>query len=360
MKVHMGEAELAGRFEDAVYHIEHHNQDLNFVGKYALSELPRQHGYKVVLTGEGADEQFAGYPTYLPDYLREPDGWLKMEDEKRAKLVTEHDEAIKAFYQALGGTTRYFGPNKLNSLSTPAWMLAFTPPLAFFAPWVRDQFSSVNALDTVTNNLDGIALDRIMRRWHPLHSALYVWTKGHLANQFLSCLGDRVEMAHSVEARTPFLDHVLSGYVNSLPPNLKIRADGKGGYIEKFALREAVRPFVTTEIYERRKHAYAAPTQYSRDGPIRILLDRLITRDNVEALGFLDWEVVREMMGNAFGDADVEADADAGVGANGHARGNVNGDTNGEGNVYAWRMILIVAEWVVLCKRFGVKRAVVR
>ena len=319
--------------------------------------MPRQHGYKVVLTGEGADEHFAGYPTYLPDYLREPDGWLEMDQEKRAKLVIDHDERIKAFYQALGGTTRYFGENKLNNLSTPAWMLAFTPPLAFFAPWIRKSFSSVNALDTVTNNLDGIARDRITRRWHPLHSALYVWTKGHLANQFLSCLGDRVEMAHSIEARTPFLDHVLSEYVNSLPPNLKIRADGKGGFIEKFALREAVKPFVTTEIYERRKHAYAAPTQYSRDGPIRMLFDRLVTRDNVEALGFLDWEVVRGMMGKAFGDADFEDNTDAVVKANGHLGGKVRGDTDEEGNVYAWRMILIVAEWVVLSKRFGVRRA---
>ncbi len=51
-KVHMSEAELAKRFEDAVYHIEHQPYELNFVGKYALSELTRQHGYKVVLTGE--------------------------------------------------------------------------------------------------------------------------------------------------------------------------------------------------------------------------------------------------------------------------------------------------------------------
>lgn len=53
-KVHMSEAELAKRFEDAVYHIEHQPYELNFVGKYALSELTRQHGYKVVLTGEPA------------------------------------------------------------------------------------------------------------------------------------------------------------------------------------------------------------------------------------------------------------------------------------------------------------------
>lgn len=72
-KKHMNEAELAARFEDATWHCEHHNPDLNYVGKYALSEVPQELGFKVVLTGEGADEQFGGYPMYLPDYLREQD-----------------------------------------------------------------------------------------------------------------------------------------------------------------------------------------------------------------------------------------------------------------------------------------------
>ena len=47
--------------------------NLNFVGTFALSCVPRKHGYKVVLTGEGADEQFAGYPMYVPDFLNERD-----------------------------------------------------------------------------------------------------------------------------------------------------------------------------------------------------------------------------------------------------------------------------------------------
>ena len=50
-KKHMNEAELAKRFEDATWHCEHHYPDLNFIGKFALSELPREHGFKVVLTG---------------------------------------------------------------------------------------------------------------------------------------------------------------------------------------------------------------------------------------------------------------------------------------------------------------------
>lgn len=60
--VPVGEAELADNLEQAVYHAEHHNQNLNFVGKFLLSRMVHAHGYRVVLTGEGADEQFASYP----------------------------------------------------------------------------------------------------------------------------------------------------------------------------------------------------------------------------------------------------------------------------------------------------------
>ncbi|KAL8846318.1 MAG: hypothetical protein Q9221_008584 [Calogaya cf. arnoldii] len=56
--------------------------------------------------------------------------------------------------------------------------------------------------------------------WHPMHSAQYNWNKSSLANILPSCLGGRIEMAYSVEARTPFLDHHLIEYVNKLPPSV--------------------------------------------------------------------------------------------------------------------------------------------
>ena len=53
-KKHMNEVELAKRFEEATWHCEHHYPDLNYIGKFALSELPREHGFKVVLTGNSS------------------------------------------------------------------------------------------------------------------------------------------------------------------------------------------------------------------------------------------------------------------------------------------------------------------
>lgn len=257
----MGEAELAAYFEDATYHCEHHMPDLNYIGKFALSEVPREVGFKVVLTGEGSDENFAGYnPTYLPDYLREPDvSWPAnpLPEEKRERLREEMEALAERNYKAIGmdcvRTETSVAERMLNGIKTPAYMTAWGFDVC--APWTYDVHGIFDPRLTVANDVDGRTRDTMMNKWHPLNSAMYVWSKGHLANSFLSCLGDRTEMAHSLEARTPFLDHHLTEYVNGLPPSVKIRWDEKDQrFVEKWILREASKPFITKELYERKKH----------------------------------------------------------------------------------------------------------
>ncbi|KAI9656131.1 MAG: hypothetical protein M1831_004702 [Alyxoria varia] len=335
-KILMDENELARRFEDATWHTEHHFADLNTVGKFALSELPRAHGFKVVLTGEGADENFGGYPLYLPDYLREADlAWpsaaTDLPDEKRTRICREKDEEIAEFYENIGadGQNREesSASRQLNNISTVASMAAFSFNL--WAPWTQ-YYGRADPRLTIAHNANGRVRDAIAREWHPLHSAQYVWTKGHLTNIFLTSLGDRTEMAHSVEARTPFLDHELTEYVSGLPPSVKIRYDKRSGeFVEKWILREAARPFITNELYERKKHAYSAPTSWPEGGPLRKLMDGLVTKENVEQLGFVSWEGAKDLVRKAF----VEKDSKA------------------------LRFTLLVAGWVVLGKRFGVKKA---
>jgi asparagine synthase (glutamine-hydrolysing) len=215
-------------------------------------------------------------------------------------------------------------------------MSSFTPDPSLFA------VSRVSSpLDTIARNIAPHIQQAIRQHWHPLHSAQYVWQKGHLANQFLSGLGDRVEMSHSVEARTPFLDHVTTGYVNGMPPEMKIRErthEGKTVYVEKYALREAVKPFVTQEVYTRTKHAYTAPTTYPIDGPIHRLLSRLVNKDNIDKLGFVQWDTVQALLTAAFKPADGVA-----AGA----------------TIWAWRQLVMVAQWVVLGQRFGIAPVVV-
>jgi asparagine synthase (glutamine-hydrolysing) len=83
---------------------------------------------------------------------------------------------------------------------------------------------------------------------------MYLWTKLVFPSVMLGPLGDRSEMGHSIEGRLPMLDTELVEFVKRLPVETKIR-----GTIEKHVLREAVRPFVTKRVYQRRKHPFIAP-----------------------------------------------------------------------------------------------------
>ncbi|KAK3062768.1 hypothetical protein LTS18_003402 [Coniosporium uncinatum] len=141
-------------------------------------------------------------------------------------------------------------------------------------------------------------------------------------------------MAHSIEARTPFLDHHLTEYISGLPPSMKIRYEaGRNGedsrFVEKYILREAAKPFITKELYERRKHPYSAPTTYPEGGPLHKLFKRLLTRAKVEQLGFVEWAKAEGLVERAFAGNEPSA----------------------------MRVALCVAQWVVIAERFSIGRA---
>ena len=135
-------------------------------------------------------------------------------------------------------------------ISSCLWTVTIAP----FASWTK-QYGQMSVQETRAYNAGGKSLDLINTVWHPLHTAQYVWTRSILPNLILTSMGDRMEMAHSIEGRTPFLDHHLTHYANFLPPSTKVRLDVETGAInEKWVLREAAKPYITREMYERRKH----------------------------------------------------------------------------------------------------------
>lgn len=140
----------------------------------------------------------------------------------------------------------------LNNTSIASNLWAVT--MAYFAPWTR-VFGDLEPQETRARNPNGRVLSAMNSKWHPLHTSQYIWSRSILPNLILTCMGDRMEMAHSIEGRPPFLDHLLTEYVNRLPPSTKIRVNpDTGEVVEKWILREAGKPFITEEVYKRKKH----------------------------------------------------------------------------------------------------------
>jgi len=102
--------------------------------------------------------------------------------------------------------------------------------------------------------LEGLDLPAVLDGRDTLNKSLFVWAKSFLPNYILNLLGDRMEMAHSIEGRVPFLDHRVVECVGRAPVSMKIR-----GMTEKYLLREAAKPVITDTVYRRQKHPFLSP-----------------------------------------------------------------------------------------------------
>lgn len=123
----------------------------------------------------------------------------------------------------------------------------------FFSPELRAELAGYDAAEEMASLLpDGFA------RWHPLHQAQYLETRFLLPGYILSSQGDRMAMAHGVEARFPFLDHRLVEFAANLPPGTKLR-----GLREKHILREVAAGLLPASIAARPKQPYRAPDSAS-------------------------------------------------------------------------------------------------
>ncbi|KAI8977412.1 asparagine synthase [Mycotypha africana] len=305
-KLSLTEDDLLSSFEESVWHVEQPQFNLNSVGKFLLSEFARDQGYKVVLTGEGSDEHFAGYSFFHGDYLLEPDhssphgfGTLS-EADREIRLSTFGKNAEFAKYSEnlinMEKTEKLDKTRKMvNNIKTHMLVgTALSMPSEFYHQAAITECGQPNAPLAMAEAVSGVARAKANSKWHPLHTALYLEGRTFLGNYLCNNLGDRCEMAHSIEARTPFMDHVLCEYVNGLPPSLKIKAEEDGTLNEKWVLKEAVKPFITEELYKRTKHPYIAPSSKGQNPKTVELVNRLISREKIDRLGWADTEKILE------------------------------------------------------------------
>jgi len=219
-----------------------------------LSELVRASGYKVVLTGEGADEMFAGYDVFKLDKVRR--FWARQPDSQcRPQLLRR---LYPYLAQDLGRAGRML-PNVfragLTETDDPLYShrLRFdhaARALRFFDPDALRRASATGSpLDTVCARLPAD-----FGRWSPLGRAQYLEIITFLTGYLLHSQGDRMLMGNSVEGRFPFLDHRVAEFAARLPESAKL-----SGLREKYLLRRAVRPLLPADIVAREKRPYRAP-----------------------------------------------------------------------------------------------------
>ncbi|KAJ7657352.1 putative asparagine synthase [Mycena polygramma] len=313
VKVEATEAGLVNALEESIWHTEQVNATFHGAGKQLLSKAIRDAGFKVALSGEGSDELFGGYPWFTLDFLRDADPagaslGIALPSEAERATMTAEIHAARGMDQLLMNA-KLTPPSLLNINSHIIASETFFPtdPPIFRPEIFATGIERTNVARCVEEDVDArVRHNSVSGTWHSLHVSQYVTAKTALGRKILNFSGDRNDMSHSVESRVSFLDHHLVDYINSLPPSLKImpiagEKPGQWILVEKWILRQAVKPFITEEIYLRKKVSYNPPplpaaASPSALNPLQKHLQARITQADVEKLGFVDWPYVRDLL----------------------------------------------------------------
>ncbi len=221
---------VLGGLERMIRHCECPVKETYNTCSLALSEAARRAGITVILTGEGADELFAGYVGYRFDASRLGMG---LEDELEAALEEEVRRTLWGDPQ-VAYENRYVAQREITQ-----------------ALYSQQLVERLDDFDCLTERL--VDPERLAGR-HPLHQRAYLDFKLRMADHLLSDHGDRMALANSVEARFPFLSPALVDFATRLPTHLKLH-DGK----EKVLVKRVAEQRVPSAIVERQKFGFNAP-----------------------------------------------------------------------------------------------------
>lgn len=250
---------------------------------YFVSQLAGQK-VKVALTGQGADEPWAGYPRHLgvklsqtysrlPSFLTQgllahlPERFTKDERIRRGLASLHERDILKRFVDIYS----FYDEGMKKRL---------------FQPWVTQQVST-----------DGYEARQALRRLQrdvehldPFTQMLYIDTRANLPDDLLM-VGDKTSMANSIEARVPFLDYRIIEFIETLPPNLKMR-NFRGKYLHK----KAAEKWLPNEIVYRRKKGFANPVDQWLRGRMREYVNAILLSKQSAVSRYFNEEFIRELM----------------------------------------------------------------
>lgn len=288
-------AAIGAAFPRLVWHTETPVLRTAAVPLMLLSAAVRAAGYKVVLTGEGADEVFAGYDLFKEAkvrrfWARQPGSrWRPRLLERLYGYLANSPVRSPAFAQAFFGQgLEHIGRPVFAHL--PRWTTSGRA-LGFLSPEARAACAGFDPLALVESRLPPAAAT-----WSPLAQDQYVEARTLLAGYLLWSQGDRVAMANSVEGRVPYLDHRVIEFANALPPHWKLR-----GLTEKDILRRALADLLPPAIAARPKQPYRSPDAasfFAGGEPLGYVAD-LLAGDRLRATGLFDPVAVGRLLDKA-------------------------------------------------------------
>jgi asparagine synthase (glutamine-hydrolysing) len=254
--------------------------DTTCAAVFGLAQRVHERGYKVALTGEGADEAFGGYIWFK---LMELFRLLDLSGLKLTPLV------CLAIRKAISPRISLSELARVESLmegphgQVLLYHLVERAKHRYFSAELKSELNGYSPYGD-------LPLDRErMRRWHPLNRAIYLGYKLHLAGLLLNHRGDRVAMANSVETRYPYLDEDVVAFCARIHPRWKLSLPFK----DKVLLRQSAARILPKEIAYKPKGMFRAPLAESFLSCPPPFVSQLISEESLAATGYFDSARVR-------------------------------------------------------------------
>jgi asparagine synthase (glutamine-hydrolysing) len=273
--------DLESAIDSIAYHSDEPGADAGALPVWFLSRMSRQH-VTVALSGEGADELFAGYYTYLGDrYARA----LRRVPAIARKVALRLARTLPASNEKIGFDY------KLQRMLQGSFLEPGEAHLFWNGTFSEDEKKKLhlhNGHPSVGSLLDN--LPEQSRKLGHLNRYLWLDQRYYLPDDILyKC--DRMSMAHSLEVRPPFLDHRIVEFAARLPENLKIRNSTL-----KLVLRHVMRDKLPLHVLNRKKEGFDIPAHEWLRTVLRPLLLDTLTRETVEKSNLFEWNVVETLI----------------------------------------------------------------
>ena len=270
----MGRQEIVDAYPELVTAAEGPVLDTSCACLMRLARAVHDQGYKVALTGEGADEALAGYVWFKTQMVRE---WMINH------LGNGIPKLTRSFLlAAVGGGSKHRPPRfAIGGVRTAQQdmydMISQARPILY----TEDMWSRLGE----HNPYDDLgAINPRIQKWHPLNRSLYVGYKLMLAGLLMISKGDRISMHSSVETRYPFLDDDVIKFCSDIDPSYKLH-----GRTEKWILRQVAARTLPAKIANRPKTMFRASLSKTFLGPHRpSWVDQLLSPESLRATGYFD------------------------------------------------------------------------
>ena len=264
--------------EDVLWHLDQPIADQATVATHMVAKLARQH-VKMVLTGEGGDELFAGYARYSGERYSK---WF-------SRLPSSIAKGMRTATATLPGLRR--GKIAMGALTIKDEATRFANWFPMFGDDAKQQLL-IGQSESVQAGAASVFSSQLANcdARSPLDRMLYADSKLWLPD-YLLLRGDKLTMANSLEARVPLLDHKLVEFAARLPASMKLR-----GSQRKYLLKKVARRLLPAEIIDRKKQGFPIPIERWLRKEARPMMQDLLSTETLNRRGLFNVPFVERLV----------------------------------------------------------------